>query len=162
MAATRTIGNRGLEAHVLERMAVVAATHGDNQRAKALSLAAHAVCREAGTPDRRWRSHWNLAMRHRAIGETSDAMFDAWWVVGLLQTAAALVASRQPARAARLLGLAEAHRKRYGHDGRQATIDDLAAVSHAVREALGETSWQEELTQGEVEAVASPEPCLTR
>ncbi|QSB16213.1 tetratricopeptide repeat protein [Natronosporangium hydrolyticum] len=170
LTATRALGNRGLEARVLERLAIVAATQGDHQRAKALSRAMHEVCREAGTPEQRWRSHWTLAMRHRAVGETADArrhlaaaargvidgaMFDAWWVVGLLQTAAALVATDQPARAARLLGLADAHRRRHRHDTGQATIDDLATVSQAVRDALGDAAWAEELTVGEVAAVAA-------
>jgi predicted ATPase/DNA-binding SARP family transcriptional activator len=170
LAAARAIGSRGLEALALERLAIVAATQGNPRRAKALSLAVHAVYHEAGTSEQRWRSHWNLAVRHRAVGEIDqarrhlaaaaqgvidDAMFDAWWVVGLLQTAAALVAPHQPARAARLLGLAEAHRKHYGHDAGQATIDDLADVLRAVRDALGPASWQEEFTFGEVEAVAA-------
>lgn len=170
LTAARASGNRGLEAAVLERLAVVAAAQGDHLRAKVRSRAVHEIYREVGTAEQRWRSRWHLAMRHRVLGEVNEAhrhlaavaqgvldnaLFDAWWVIGLLQTAAALAAPQQPARAARLLGLAEAHRKRYGYDPGKATIDDLAAVSQSVRETLGEASWQEELAAGEVQSLTT-------
>ncbi len=170
LATTRRLGNRSLEGLALERMAVVAAAQRDHRRAMTLSLAADAIYREAGTPYQRGRSRWHLAMRHRALNEVDEArghlataardvldgtLFDAWWVVGLLQTAAALAAPEEPARAAGLLGLAEAHRQYYRHDPKQATIDDIDAVSQAVRDALGEASWQEARALGSTQTVVA-------
>lgn len=177
LVAARAIGNRGVEALVLERLAGVAARQGDPHRAQALSRAAHTVHVEVGTPEQRWRSHWNLAMRYRSVGELprarphvaaaaqgvlDESLFDAWWVVGLLQTAAALLAAAEPVRAARLLGLAEGHRKQYGHEPSKATIDDLDAVSQTVRDALGAARWQEEFILGEGHTVAAVLPDLVR
>ncbi|ROR72832.1 BTAD domain-containing putative transcriptional regulator [Bogoriella caseilytica] len=149
----RATGHRPTEALVLERLSFLALRRGQHQHAMGYARAARLVREESDSPERRARSRWQVADCHRVLGQDEDArvelagaarsvleddLADAWWVPALLETAAALDAASEPSRAAQLLGLAGAHRRRAGDAADQATAWQLAAVRAELTEALGE------------------------
>lgn len=179
LVAARRIGNRSLEALALERMALVAEAGGDDEYARALTLAAHTVYVETRRTPEQARSHWNLAVRDHAAGRYGGAgrqvvaasrlalehdLLDEWWVAGLVETAAAVAfAGGDPVLAARLVGCGAAHRERHGHDDSKATVPGLDAVISAARRAVGDDAYDEELiTGGAMSARGALDEIVTR
>lgn len=167
--AYRDLGSTHMEAMALERLAGIEAERGQHPAAMILTRSAQAIYADVGSPEQQARLGWQRALRHRALGEETEArelvrtvaqaviadeLLDAWWVAGLIETSAALEAPEGPEHAAGLLGVARRHRERSGHGADPTTVPDLPDVLTRLGEVLGPERLTEEMAVSGARSVA--------